>query len=185
MIERAALRYLAVLCLSLFREAACFSCADGICDCEDLEVLCAGRKDSSAISRLKALPNARNVTKIDLSDNHIESLPADAFSNFESLLKLILKNNSIENVSEACFNVNTSTRISPLRHIDLRGKPGIIFLAMKKGLKKICFLNYDCVASMYLRIFAMINMIHENLSNFHVVLQKVELRQMEILFKIK
>jgi len=114
-----------LLSLLLCKKVASISCLNELCACIDGQILCR-EKDINEMPSSKSLLSVKDAEIIDLSNNHLDTLPANLFSEMKFLKILHLSNNSIENVDEACFNVSSKTRISPLRHIDLRGKPDII-----------------------------------------------------------
>ena len=121
MMTKLKVKYFLFVYLFLRQQATCYVCINGLCTCSDHQVSCQ-ESGLTSVPSSETLLKVKNVAIIDLSDNHLDTLPANIFSAHESLQILLLSNNSVENVDEACFNTSLMSRVSPLRHIDLRGK---------------------------------------------------------------
>ena len=100
------------------------NCYDHKCFCSQKSITCKRRK-LLQIPFLFPLTAVEDVQEIDLSYNMQTTLPANSFHNLVNLKKVVLKENSFEEVHEASFNVTTQPfrkHVSPIEFIDFRSQ---------------------------------------------------------------
>ncbi|KAI5094287.1 leucine-rich repeat and transmembrane domain-containing protein 2, partial [Silurus meridionalis] len=100
-----------VLYLLLLHLQLCSSCPS-VCVCRSTEADCGGH-DLSTLPALSLLPST--VQTLLLPNNHLTSLPASAFTNLSSLVRLDLSNNYLGNLPAHVF-----TDLGNLTELNLR-----------------------------------------------------------------
>jgi Leucine-rich repeat (LRR) protein len=81
-----------------------------------------------------------NLTKLDLSENNIQTLNSNSFSSFTNLTDLILKNNKITSIDQLAFASNQKLSLLQLSNNFLSDVPSILNLS---GLKFLDLSNQN------------------------------------------